>query len=105
MGSKASQISATVWVSEKRFPEGYCNSANTLPSQLPNTLRWAGPAHGRSRSNKGESIGAACRQIELGDRLIEVEIQDNLASELKARKVSHETSAYEVRRVKSHCSM
>jgi hypothetical protein len=60
------------------------------------------PAHGRSRSKKGESIDAACRQIELGDRLIEVEIPDNVASELKARKVSHETRAYEVRRVKSH---
>src|SRR5271165_6858590 len=32
----------TVWVSEKRFPEGYCNSANILPSQLP--TRCGGPA-------------------------------------------------------------
>jgi hypothetical protein len=56
------------------------------------------PAHGRSRSKKGASIDAAFRQIELGDRLIEVEIPDNVASELKARKVSHETRAYEVRR-------
>jgi hypothetical protein len=45
------------------------------------------------------------RRIELGDRLIEIEIPDNVASELKARKVSQETRAYEVRRVKSHCSM
>jgi hypothetical protein len=103
VGSKSSQISATVWVSEKRFPEGYCNKHSSVAASQHVAV--GRPAHGRSRSKKGESIGAACRQIELGDRLIEVEIPDNVASELKARKVSHETRAYEVRRVKSHCSM